>query len=352
MGLHRQVPDRLRQLHPKYRTPWIGILVFGAIACVTIIPGKADFLGNMYAFGAMLSFTIAHLSVIRLRHDAAGRRAPLPRARATCASRGRELPLFAVLGGLGTAIWPSSPSRRCTPTWPLAGVGWLALGIARLRRLPPPPGPRPRRAPSRSRCPSRSSTTRRSTSRCSSSFDERGYSTRRSGHGAPARRAAAPRASTCSCPITVPWTRADRAPSCPSRSCAPSRVIEQAKVAGRPARDRPLGEGPPRPGRAADRRRGARRCARGRSSCRCRARDRRRRCSRKRPETVLDERPCRVIIESVPAVARNEPRADERAGSGTAQRDRGALGGAWCCIGVALVVRTLAAGGGGAARSA
>ena len=29
MGIHRQLPDRLRQLHPKYRTPWIGILVFG-----------------------------------------------------------------------------------------------------------------------------------------------------------------------------------------------------------------------------------------------------------------------------------------------------------------------------------
>src|SRR4051794_29998625 len=64
MGLHRQMPDRLRQLHPRYGTPWIGILVFGAIACLTLIPGQATFLGNMYAFGAMLSFTIAHLAVI------------------------------------------------------------------------------------------------------------------------------------------------------------------------------------------------------------------------------------------------------------------------------------------------
>ena len=67
MGLHRQLPDRLARLHPRFSTPWIGILVFGAIACLTIIPGKADFLGNIYAFGAMLSFTIAHLSVIKLR---------------------------------------------------------------------------------------------------------------------------------------------------------------------------------------------------------------------------------------------------------------------------------------------
>src|ERR671921_838359 len=49
MGLHRQMPDRLRRLHPRYGTPWIGILIFGAIACLTMIPGKAEFLGNMYA---------------------------------------------------------------------------------------------------------------------------------------------------------------------------------------------------------------------------------------------------------------------------------------------------------------
>src|SRR4051794_21573621 len=57
MGIHRQVPDKLRQLHPKYGTPYIGIAIFGVIACIAVIPGKADFLGNMYAFGAMLSFT-------------------------------------------------------------------------------------------------------------------------------------------------------------------------------------------------------------------------------------------------------------------------------------------------------
>ena len=28
MGIHRQMPDALRRLHPRFRTPWIGILVF------------------------------------------------------------------------------------------------------------------------------------------------------------------------------------------------------------------------------------------------------------------------------------------------------------------------------------
>jgi APA family basic amino acid/polyamine antiporter len=67
MGQYRQLPDGLRQLHPKFRTPYIAIIVFGLIACVAILPGQADFLGTIYAFGAMLSFTMAHLSVIALR---------------------------------------------------------------------------------------------------------------------------------------------------------------------------------------------------------------------------------------------------------------------------------------------
>src|SRR4029078_7635740 len=99
MGLPRQRPDRLRQLHPKHGTPWIGILVFGAIACLTMIPGKADFLGNMYAFGAMLSFTIAHISVARLRFKEPDHPRPY-RGPGKITIRGNELPLFAVLGGL------------------------------------------------------------------------------------------------------------------------------------------------------------------------------------------------------------------------------------------------------------
>src|SRR4029079_7174341 len=67
MGQYRQLPERLRVLHPKFRTPYVAIIVFGLVACVTIIPGQADFLGTIYAFGAMLSFTIAHAAVVALR---------------------------------------------------------------------------------------------------------------------------------------------------------------------------------------------------------------------------------------------------------------------------------------------
>jgi APA family basic amino acid/polyamine antiporter len=127
MGLHRQLPDRLRQLHPRYRTPWIGIVLFGGIACLTLIPGQADFLGNMYAFGAMLSFTIAHISVIRLRRTQPDRVRPY-RGPGTLRIRGKELPLFAVVGGIGTFFaWVTVTILHFNVA--LAGIGWLIIGI-------------------------------------------------------------------------------------------------------------------------------------------------------------------------------------------------------------------------------
>ncbi len=127
MGLHRQVPDRLSRLHPRFGTPWIGILLFGGVACLTIVPGQAEFLGNMYAFGAMLSFTIAHLSVIRLRVKQPDRPRPY-RGPGTLRVAGRELPLFAVSGifGTGLAFVVVTVLHLVVAA---AGVIWLALGM-------------------------------------------------------------------------------------------------------------------------------------------------------------------------------------------------------------------------------
>jgi len=44
MGIYRQLPDRLRQLHPRYGTPWIGIILFGTAACLLLIPVTPLFL--------------------------------------------------------------------------------------------------------------------------------------------------------------------------------------------------------------------------------------------------------------------------------------------------------------------
>lgn len=128
MGIHRQVPDRLRQLHPKYGTPWIGILLFGAVACLAMIPGQADFLGNIYAFGAMLSFTIAQLAVIRLRVSKPD--VPRPyRGPMNATIRGVDVPIFAILGTIGTALAFAVVTLLHVDV-AIAGIGWLVIGCA------------------------------------------------------------------------------------------------------------------------------------------------------------------------------------------------------------------------------
>src|SRR5918997_651486 len=46
MGVYRQVPDGLRRLHPKFGTPWIGIIIFGIVSILILLPGQASFLGK------------------------------------------------------------------------------------------------------------------------------------------------------------------------------------------------------------------------------------------------------------------------------------------------------------------
>ena len=128
MAGYRQLPSVFRRLHPKFKTPWLSLIIFGGfISILVLLPGKTTFLGTMYSFGAMLSFTIAHAAVIQLRRQRAGEDIPW-KARPNFRWRGVDWPLFAVVGFLGTGLsWLvvviEYPSAR------YAGLGWLALGF-------------------------------------------------------------------------------------------------------------------------------------------------------------------------------------------------------------------------------
>ena len=127
MGQYRQLPERLRQLHPRYRTPYVAIVVFGFIACLTILPGQATFLGTIYAYGAMLSFTMAHLAVIALRVKQPDLERPF-RGPFNLRVRGVDLPVFAVVGALATGASFVVVSLLNVETL-IAGTLWVALGM-------------------------------------------------------------------------------------------------------------------------------------------------------------------------------------------------------------------------------
>ncbi|MFN8159724.1 MAG: amino acid permease [Solirubrobacterales bacterium] len=127
MGQHRQLPESLRQVHPTFRTPYVAIIVFSGIAILTILPGQTDFLATMYSFGAMLSFTIAHVSVIWLRRRQAGVERPWKPA-FNFRAFGVEVPASAVLGGLGTfSAW--IVVMALNPRTMLVGTIWMAMGM-------------------------------------------------------------------------------------------------------------------------------------------------------------------------------------------------------------------------------
>jgi APA family basic amino acid/polyamine antiporter len=128
MAGYRQLPTIFRRLHPKFKTPWISLVVFaGFISILVLLPGKTDFLGTMYSFGAMLSFTIAHASVIQLRRTHAGGEIAW-KARPNLRWRGVDWPLFAVIGVLGTGLsWLDVVIQY--PSTRYAGLGWIATGF-------------------------------------------------------------------------------------------------------------------------------------------------------------------------------------------------------------------------------
>jgi APA family basic amino acid/polyamine antiporter len=128
MASYRQLPEVFRRLHPKFKTPWLSLLVFaGLLSIVVLLPGQTDFLGDIYAFGAMLSFTIAHVSVIALRRSSRDDPEAF-KVRPSLRIRGVDWPLFAIFGGLGTGIaWLVVVIQKPGARW--AGLGWLVIGL-------------------------------------------------------------------------------------------------------------------------------------------------------------------------------------------------------------------------------
>ena len=128
LSTNRQIPSGLGRLHPQRSTPYVLIIIAGVIAAGLVVPENLDFLVGIYAFGALLAFTIAHLSVCRLRYKEPQRDRPYS-VPLSVRVRGGELPLPAVFGAVASAAgWVAvmvlhEPARY-------VGLGWMAVGIA------------------------------------------------------------------------------------------------------------------------------------------------------------------------------------------------------------------------------
>ena len=66
LATNRQIPSWLGKLNRR-STPHVAIVGAAVVAIALILPADIELLGGLFAFGATIAFTIAHLSVIRLR---------------------------------------------------------------------------------------------------------------------------------------------------------------------------------------------------------------------------------------------------------------------------------------------
>jgi basic amino acid/polyamine antiporter, APA family len=128
LATNRQIPSAIGRLHPTRSTPFIVIAIGAALAGALVVPGDLEFLVGIYAFGALLAFLIAHLSIVRLRFTEPDRPRPY-RMPLSIPMRGGTLALPALLGAILSALaWISPMILHAGARY--VGIGWMACGLA------------------------------------------------------------------------------------------------------------------------------------------------------------------------------------------------------------------------------
>ncbi|MBM3157793.1 MAG: APC family permease [Chloroflexi bacterium] len=135
MGTNKQLPAAFHRLHSRFRTPYIAIIVFTIIAIAIVLPGLFtddavsifSNLGGLYTFGSLLSFAVAHASILALRVKQPKLERPF-KLGWNIRIKGRELPITAIIGLVATvAIWFVIVNTQPYSRW--LGLGWMALGL-------------------------------------------------------------------------------------------------------------------------------------------------------------------------------------------------------------------------------
>jgi APA family basic amino acid/polyamine antiporter len=132
LGRYQLIPGTLGRVHKRFKTPYVAIIIFSAVALAILVPSffaRDVFfqLGALYAFGSLLSFSLAHASIMRLRIKKPELTRPF-KLGLNIRFNGREIPLTAILGLLGTVVvWLvvifTQPYSR------LVGFVWMAVGL-------------------------------------------------------------------------------------------------------------------------------------------------------------------------------------------------------------------------------
>ena len=127
LATNRQIPSWLGKLGRRYTTPHVAIGIAAVLAFGLVVPGDIEFLAGVYAFGALLAISIAHLAVIRLRVVEPERERPY-RIPLNVRVRGQGLPVPAMVAAVITVLaWASVIAFHDGARY--LGGGWMVFGL-------------------------------------------------------------------------------------------------------------------------------------------------------------------------------------------------------------------------------
>lgn len=128
LSTNRQIPSAVGRLHATRATPFVVIAIAAVLAGALTVPQDLELLVGIFAFGALVGLTIAHLSIVVLRIKEPNGFRPY-RIPGVVRVRGHELPLLAVAGAVFSfAVWVGLVITHEGARW--VGFGWLAGGVA------------------------------------------------------------------------------------------------------------------------------------------------------------------------------------------------------------------------------
>jgi len=106
MANNYQLPSFFNRLHPILKTPYLALIMFTAVSIVVVLWARhLSVLADLYNFGAMLAFSMAHLSLLglRVKEPELARPFKLP---LNIKIAGRQIPITAILGFCATfTVW-------------------------------------------------------------------------------------------------------------------------------------------------------------------------------------------------------------------------------------------------------
>jgi APA family basic amino acid/polyamine antiporter len=142
MGTTGLLPAAFKMTNPKTKTPVVSILVFSGVALVELVIAffqgdqALNFLADLYAFGAALSYTLVFVALITLRFTdtAAPRPFRMPlNFRATLFGRKGSISVASIIGLLGIGailvfiILTHPVGRIAGPLWVVSGIVGYAI---------------------------------------------------------------------------------------------------------------------------------------------------------------------------------------------------------------------------------